>query len=83
MTKYSLRNQTRDVESLAGDLQNSPYRMRDIQSARYNVDNCSCPSCPCCDSGLPKAIKVAGAGVLAASTPILVAAVAAKVASRK
>lgn len=75
MEKYNLRGQEGKVESLLNKLQSSPSRMYDINSIKYNVDNCECPECPCCDPDM-KWLWPVGAGVLAASTPILVAATA-------
>lgn len=78
MEKYNLRGKEGKVEKLMDELQTSPSRMYDVNSVKYNFDNCECPSCPCADPDLPKILQVAGAGVLAASTPILVAATAAE-----
>ncbi|MBU2616147.1 MAG: hypothetical protein KKC19_03520 [Nanoarchaeota archaeon] len=76
MEQYNLRSQDGGVESLLEDLQGSPSRMYDLESVRYNFDNCECPECPCCDPDM-KFLWPIGVGVLAATTPILVATTAA------
>ena len=76
--KYNLKLNTNHMEGLAKKLQDSNTRMYDVKGARYNVDNCECPECPCCDPEM-KWLWAVGAGVLAASTPILLAAVAADI----
>ena len=83
MGKYNLRNGCKNREDLVKYLQNSPSRMHDLEHARDNVDNCSCPSCPCADSDLPKPIYIAGLGVLAGTTGILAVATAAEIAAGK
>jgi len=75
MEKYNLRNPSKETEDLISDLQRAPSRMYDFDSAKYNIDNCECPECPCCDPDMPWLWPVGG-GVLAASSLVLVAAVA-------
>ena len=79
--KYNLREENK--EDIVKYLSEAPSRMYDSDSTRKNIDNCSCPGCPCADSDLPKVVIVAGAGVLAASTGILAIATAAELATRK
>lgn len=81
METYNLKGQERKTERLIGELQNSPSRMYDPNSLKYNFDNCECPECPCCDSDT-KWLWPVGAGILAASTPILVATTAAEIAGK-
>ena len=76
MEKYNLKDNCENGEDVVRHLQNSPSRMYDIETARDNVDNCSCPSCPCADPDLPKPLYVAGLGVLAGTTGILTVMVA-------
>ncbi|MBU2615956.1 MAG: hypothetical protein KKC19_02525 [Nanoarchaeota archaeon] len=83
MEKYNLRNEKGEDEDFARSLQDSPSRMYDLKNVRENVDNCSCPSCPCADADLPKAIYVVGLGVLAGTVGVLAIATAAEVASKK
>lgn len=81
MEEYNLRGQEGKVERLIDDLQTSPSRMYDTDSIKYNFDNCECLGCPCCDPDM-KWLWPVGAGVLAASTPILVAATAVEIAGK-
>ena len=75
MEEYNLRREQQETEELIYDLKSSASRMDDFESAKYNVDNCSCPSCPCCDPEMSW-LRPVGAGVLAASSSIMVLAVA-------
>ncbi len=76
MDKYELRrNESSDLDLLIGELQKSNLGADYKKKVLYNVDNCSCPECPCCDPDM-KWLWPVGAGVLAASTPILIATVA-------
>jgi len=70
--KYNLRNQSRETKKLINKLQRSPYRVNNFEDEKYNIDHCSCPGCPCCDPDMPW-LWPAGAGVLAATTPIMIA----------
>jgi len=68
--KYDLRDG--ETKRLVDHLQGSSSRVYDFESVRYNIDNCECPGCPCCDPEMPWLWSV-GAGVLAATTPIMIA----------
>ncbi len=78
--KYNLREESK--EDVIKYLSEAPSRMYDTDSARNNIDNCSCPECPCCDPDMPWLWPVGG-GVLAASTGILAIATAAELVSKK
>ena len=76
MERYNLKNDCKKREDVVKYLQNSLSRIYDIENARENIDNCSCPSCPCADLDLPKPIYAAGLLVLTGTTPILTLPVA-------
>ena len=65
-----------DSRKLIRELHESPSRMYSEKNPLYNVDNCDCPECMCVDPDLPAPIKVVGAAVLAASTPVLALGIA-------
>lgn len=74
MEEYNLREkQSADTKSLIRELQESSSKICESYNFRDNIDNCSCPECPCCDPDM-KWLWPIGAGVLAATTPILAAA---------
>ncbi len=80
MEKYNLRGQEGRVERLLEEIQSSPTRMYDIDSVKYNFDNCECPGCSCCDG--PKFLIPIGVATLPLCTSILVAATAAEIAGK-
>ncbi len=61
-----------DNRKLIAELQGAPSRVYSEKDPLYNIDNCECPECPCCDPDM-KWLWPVGAGILAASTPILIA----------
>ncbi len=80
MEKYNLREPSEDTRELIDYLQRGPSRMYDFSSVRYNIDNCECPECSCCDPDM-KWLWPVGAGVLAACTPVLTVATATELVS--
>ena len=76
MNKYNLREKgDKSIKDIIKELQESSSIINYQENVKYNIDNCGCPECMCCDPDTPWLWPV-GAGVLAASTPILVVTVA-------
>lgn len=76
MDKYILRKDaSTDLDGLIKELQNFNLGLDYKTNILYNVDNCECPECSCCDPDM-KWLWPVGAGVLAACTPVLIATVA-------
>ena len=71
MYQQNPRDDYVDSRKIIAELQGSSSRMYSEKDCMYNVDNCDCPECMCVDPDLPAPIKVVGAAVLAASSPVL------------
>ena len=80
MSEYELRRGSAKARDVMGDLRDSSSRLQDLENTRYNVDNCECPECPCCDPDTPWLWPIGGT-VLAASTAVLTVTTAAEIAS--